>query len=805
MAEMDVTTVLNIDDLLKEFGLDRDLMIQKNPAYAEDFSKLDEYYKRYNAQPSDSVLKAVNNIVLGFMAHLKKENPELFSATVDVITEEELVDNTFSDQKKDLIFFIEQGNQDAIDDLFNQVGPDKTKRLLSYDNYKSYLAGLKTRNSLIIDYLQHWVEKLGLFSAIVIARDGAIMNQLFSNNDKALLKKALDALAENPQEAKTVLKKINALEQAIEMGDSDLTEYVEELYEKYSVNKKIKEKGTKVVKEESDLKSLINDIMANKIPMDVPLVSRLEKKMAIRVLNSAEEIVSGKPYRFVIQTPFSSFFDGKQIYSDINLTILEKEPNDFEKQFGTSIYELGFAWYNIKNLLSVDDILSVFYLGNISTALMVDRNNEKLRQEYKDKLKEVFADAQVNKIGGRFYKFNQSNLRSLQRSGFLDQDFCPTKLLYCVMVLHAFPFPAYTHPFEFISIDTISSLFQFQVLKGEFGNESFYTDGDILYHNFHSDSNPPQAQLALVDLSRTVILNLKSNGRADIKKTRGNISSFIPFLYTVPKSGLSIPTFSIKALDVQNRKINWGVYEMTGGEEKVYVNSYGVDNFLYPIRNSDPEIYLYKGQLSDEILSNPKEGVIVTYDKRNVAVRGINSMSFLSENFGKNWINYYEEMFTKSHLQKQVLDQMTPEFIKALHINTDTKIESVNPNLQYKVVKKLDEPVDLSKATKQVPKPQVVIKDDRIYITRSQSREDLDKSLWIVYDKVQALTGVARDEAILDEMYANKVERILPNQLVLLGFDLAQYAITKNKVVFQNKYQLRIPNLLSYVYYLEKL
>ncbi len=117
----------------------------------------------------------------------------------------------------------------------------------------------------------------------------------------------------------------------------------------------------------------------------------------------------------------------------------------------------------------------------------------------------------------------------------------------------------------------------------------------------------------------------------------------------------------------------------------------------------------------------------------------------------------------------------------------------------------MDEPIELSKATKQVPKPKVVVKDDRIYISRSQSREDLDKSLWIVYDKVQALTGVARDEAILDEMYQNKVERILPNQLVLLGFDLAQYAITKNKVVFQNKYQLRIPNLLSYVYYLEKL
>ncbi len=148
---------------------------------------------------------------------------------------------------------------------------------------------------------------------------------------------------------------------------------------------------------------------------------------------------------------------------------------------------------------------------------------------------------------------------------------------------------------------------------------------------------------------------------------------------------------------------------------------------------------------------------------------------------------------------------MTDEFNTSLDLPSDVKIETVNPNLQYKSAKKVEEPIDITKTTKQVPKPKVVEKDNRIYIGKRQSREDLDRGLWPIYDKVEALTGDARDEAILDELYGNKIEKIFPDQLVLLGFDLAKYAITKNKVVFKNKYQLRIPNLLSYVYYLQKL
>ena len=67
---------IQIDDLLRNFGMDRELLINKNPKYQEEFGKLDKYYERYKASPSDSILKATNNITLGFLDKIKKENPK---------------------------------------------------------------------------------------------------------------------------------------------------------------------------------------------------------------------------------------------------------------------------------------------------------------------------------------------------------------------------------------------------------------------------------------------------------------------------------------------------------------------------------------------------------------------------------------------------------------------------------------------------------------------------------------------------------------------------------------------------------
>jgi hypothetical protein len=77
-----------------------------------------------------------------------------------------------------------------------------------------------------------------------------------------------------------------------------------------------------------------------------------------------------------------------------------------------------------------------------------------------------------------------------------------------------------------------------------------------------------------------------------------------------------------------------------------------------------------------------------------------------------------------------------------------------------------------------------------------------------VFEKVQSLRGEQRDEAILDEMWAQGVERIFPRQLLYMGFDLKEYITDKpERVNFKNKYKLTIPILLSFepTYYLEKI
>ena len=57
-------------------------------------------------------------------------------------------------------------------------------------------------------------------------------------------------------------------------------------------------------------------------------------------------------------------------------------------------------------------------------------------------------------------------------------------------------------------------------------------------------------------------------------------------------------------------------------------------------------------------------------------------------------------------------------------------------------------------------------------------------------------------------MYANKVDRIFPAELIYMGFGLKEYITDKpERVNFKNKYRLRIPILLSFqpTYYLEKI
>jgi hypothetical protein len=813
-----MAATINIDDLLKNFGITRDILIQKNQKYQSEFGKLDKYYERYKESPSESVLNATNSITIAFMEKLKKENPEIFDFKQEEEESEEVkVEDKFSKHKSDLLFYIDEGDQSAMDDLFNAVGDKNTKHLLTFDNFRSFQKALKGKNNLIISHLIETAERLKILPDVVMGRDGEILNLIFATKNIGIITKAVETAKDN-KETPALFKKNMISQQAIELGDLELVSLVEDIEEKSEEEKeepgetkKPKKKATAAIKEQAPLKDLVDRITTGQIPMDLPLVIRLEKKFAIKILDTAEEIAAGpsNTYRFIVPTSVSKYFDAKVLFTDNDFTIYEAKKTDFERQFGVSIYELGICWFNMLNMVSVEDVLCLFYLSNISSSLMVDRNNQQLREEYLANLKFAMQQPETNKISEQFFQIKESNLMSLKKSGFLDDQFCPTKLLYCAIVLHSFPFPAYTHPFEFVNIDQLSSMFQFKTVKGEFGNEAFYTDGDVLFHNF-TDAGVTKFDMALTDISRTTILNLKSNGRSDITKKKGVINHFIPFIYSVPKSGVVIPTFTLRMLDVQGRKINWGVYELQHDTDgKFFVNSYALSTILSSLKKEDYNLMTYEGTLSDTIFASPKEGVIIQHENTYLAIRGIRANQFLADNFGKNWKKYYNEMYTKNHLNNEVLSNLDADMVKAIYTTSNVLISSTETGLQFTPDKK--EAVKEYEPTfqKEVVKPTwQTKKDDRIYINPSYAKEQFDGKLLDVFDKIKTLRGEQRDEAILDEMYAKGIVRVFPAQLVYMGFGLKEYITDKpERINFKNKYKLTIPILLSFqpTYYLEKI
>jgi hypothetical protein len=830
--------LINVDDILKSYGMDRDIIIEKNPEYKDVFQKLDKYYDKYKQSPTESLLNATNNISMMVIDKIKAENPEMFMVEEKLYEKEEVVEDKFSKYKEQLLFYMDEGDQNAIDDLFNEVGEKNARYLLTYENFKAFNIALRSKKNLVINYLKEMGYKYNIYPDMVLGRDGENLNLIIATKNTDLIAESLNVVRDK-DETKEIVEKNRIEQQIIEMGDENLTEIIDDILEKESIEKaeessleetiekvedaqkeekkaapKQREKRmSKTLKEQTPLKQIMDMLNSGQIAMDTPLVIKLEKKFSIKVLDTPEDIAVGKndTYKFIVPTGVSDYFDANKLLADENYTLYEAKKTMFEKQFGLSVYELGICWFNLINMVSVDDIIALFYIANISTVLMVDRNNQSLRNDYLNNLRVALQNPEANKISGRYFQLKEANLINLKQSGFLDEQLCPTKLLYAAIVLHSFPFPAFTHPFEFVKIDNLSSMFQFQTIKGEFGNETFYTDGDVLFLNYSDTSVSNYAQ-SLTDVARTIILNIKSNGKSDITKQKTAINHFIPVIYTVPKSGISIPTFNIRVLDMDNRKINWGVYEVTDNNNKVFINSYGLSNLLNGANSKEYELMKYEGKLSEYLFSNPTQGVLVQTGNSFLAIRGLKPNMFLSENYGKNWEKYYAEMYGKNYLNNEVLDKLDPDMVKAIYTSTNNLVVTTETGLQYKIEKTYEDTYEKGaiKPPPQIKKIVVPVakKDDRVYISKAFSRDKLDKSLWDVFDAVYNLAGEIRDEAILDEMYRRNIDRIFPNQLVYLGFGLKEYVIDKpERIRFKNKYKLTIPILLSYqpTYYLEKI
>ena len=185
--------LIKIDELLKSYGMDRELLIKKNPEYEKVFAKLDKYYEQYQSSPSDSMLTATNSVTLSSMEWLKKENPDMFDISSNEYENEIIVDDTFSKYKTDIMFYLGEGDQDAMDDIFNEVGEKKAKHLLTFENFKLFNAALRGKNNLIINHIKEAGEKYKIYPDMVLGRDGENLNLIISTKDMDLIKESFKA------------------------------------------------------------------------------------------------------------------------------------------------------------------------------------------------------------------------------------------------------------------------------------------------------------------------------------------------------------------------------------------------------------------------------------------------------------------------------------------------------------------------------------------------------------------------------------------------------------------------------------
>lgn len=798
--------VTNIDGLLAIYDLDREDILKRNEKYKDDFDRIDTYYEKYTQSPTAGLKNAIEKISKGYFDKIKKENEDLFAKSDTNFEQDVEIDDKKDKDKSDFIFYIQDGNYDAIDDLFSDKSNAEIKRLLTFDNYHAIKQAFKKQNELILNQLFVKANDVKIMDDVVEYNNGEFFTSIILLGNIEIIKLFTDILYNDTKLAKKIIKNDVYLQAAIESGNDEIIEAVESVYEKAGIKKKIAD-AKSVIKEDGFIKRVIDEINSGSVALDVAFVINLKEVFKIKVIETQREISDSKNNHYHIVAPDGMFKslekNHQKIYSNNGYSLIKIQTTGFERKFGLSRYEIMAAWTNLINIYSVSDIFAAMFITNIANVLMIDRDNADLRNEFRSRLDNCVKYPETNKISDRYYEITGSNLRSLQKSGFLDVEYCPTKLFYALVVLHAFPFPAYTHPFEFVSIDSPSKVMQFDIIKGEYGNESFFTDGDLLYLNIITpDIEPTKYQDAMIDVSRNTILNIKSSNGGDIQKKIAIINNFIPLFYTTPTSNLEIPSFAVKVLEVSNRKINWGAYEFSSDDANVFVNSYGLDNFLSLIKNKEPKMETYKGAISDSFFSDPKEGVIVSYNQEYVLARGLNKISFMSENYGKDWKKYYTQMFDKKHLVNEILNNCSPEFQKLIYTNHEDKVKETVPSISYIDKKEYKQDVKMEKIVK---KQVFSTRDERIYLTENAAQKSLSKELIPVYIQVKDLTGIIRDEAILDELYKRKIDTILPKELLYLGFDLKQWAKSSTTVMFRNKYRLKIPNTLSFKYYLEKL
>ena len=177
--------IIKIDELLDAHNTSRAQLIEKNPDYESDFAKLDTYYQKYNENPSNVIGEKLNQTVNGYVAKLKKENPEIFE---EKQPEKEVYEDKDAQLWKDFYTLIELGNTSDLDDLLGQQDEQTIKKLFTGQNYKGLHDAVNLRNHASALYILEQGERLGMLTDMVTARNGLVLTNIITMKDIPIIK-----------------------------------------------------------------------------------------------------------------------------------------------------------------------------------------------------------------------------------------------------------------------------------------------------------------------------------------------------------------------------------------------------------------------------------------------------------------------------------------------------------------------------------------------------------------------------------------------------------------------------------------
>lgn len=824
--------VMDFEGILKDFGVTKEEIIEDKPQYAKIFNLEERYRQAYEANPSDILRNTYNNYVVKTITKLKEDFPERFTVEAH-LSEEEKHESKFQEVKNAFPIWIETVDINAITEWFEEESTEEEqKKLLTDKNYHVFEMAFRHPSIIIIDELTLRAKKAKIYTDMLTSRNGNMFALLISATDKMedadYLKDAVDTLKKSKSEAAKLLKSQVPYQVAMETNNPEIMKLVDGLYDSIGAEKpSIMAEAEEAVSidQAGEYVKWLKEISSGEKSLDEPVILSGRIQTEFHIVEDIEQVVrnGGKAYHIIYKKAETEYYQQTTlIHSQDGYVVAKVTLNDFEKHYGASRYQVMRAWINMLNLASVNDTIALMYIARISETLMVERDNKDLRNAYKERLSEILVNPTTNKIANRYFNMNNSHLTSLQSNGFLDGELCPTKLFYLAVVLHSFEFPKLTHPYEYVGLTNLEHKFTYNILQGNYQTETIYTDGDLLYNNPRPTPTmtKPTAQMD-ASTARTIIKNLTAVDRADMTKKAARIDGFLPFLYAVPTTNVMTPTFKVKMMSMPKRKIMWGVYCVGDNGEKILANSYAISSIIS--MNRGASIMAYEGQLSQDIFTAPKNGVIVEWEGTILAVRGLNKAEFLSHNYNEKYFN----KTLSSPILQTISNSVDEQFGALLIENNETRVSTVYPAVipdvaePAKEVKKKPKKPTLKapappkkKPSKPLPKKvvtkrkvkkvvrRVARQDDRVYLSKKEAEKKIQEDFMPVFMAVKGKRGIERDEGILTEMDTRGLDRIAPATLLYLGFDLLQHSHTDRHATFGD-YELRMPNL-DWHYYLSK-